>query len=140
MKLVFCAVGKAHEALLKAAIDDYTRRVQNYFAVEWLLLPPPKQTGLPEADQKKLEAATIKQAVKPGDYLVALDERGTLLSSEGLSQVIEQRASGGSKRIFFLIGGAFGLDKTILDIASYKWSLSPLTFPHQLVRVILAEQ
>lgn len=80
------------------------------------------------------------QWLKPGDYLVALDEHGKEFSSEGLSEFIQQRASASTKNLVFLIGGAFGLDEKILKTAKIHWSLSQLTFPHQLVRLILAEQ
>ena len=74
------------------------------------------------------------------DYLVALDERGKEMSSVTLANFIQARANESTKRLVFLIGGAFGIDKAVLDRADFKWSLSSLTFPHQLVRLILAEQ
>jgi 23S rRNA (pseudouridine1915-N3)-methyltransferase len=140
MKLVFWSVGKAHEAFVKEGIELYTKRVTNYFPVEWSIIPPSKATQLPEADQKKAEGNAINQLLKEGDYLVALDERGTAFTSEGLSQFLQQRATERIKRLIFLIGGAYGLDKAVLEKAQFKWSLSLLTFPHQLVRLILAEQ
>ena len=72
--------------------------------------------------------------------MVALDEHGKEFSSEGLSDFLQERASASTKNIVFIIGGAFGLDETVLRTAKLKWSLSQLTFPHQLVRLILAEQ
>jgi 23S rRNA (pseudouridine1915-N3)-methyltransferase len=140
MKLVFCSVGKTHEAFVKEGIEIYTKRISNYFPVEWAIIPPAKATQLPEAEQKRAEGATISQWLKEGDYLVALDERGAAFTSEALSRFIQQRATESVKRLVFLIGGAYGLDKTVLDKAQLKWSLSLLTFPHQLVRLILAEQ
>jgi 23S rRNA (pseudouridine1915-N3)-methyltransferase len=140
MKILFCSVGKAHEPFVKTGIENYTKRIINYFPAEWLLIAPPKNTALSEAEQKKQEAISIRQILKEGDYLAALDERGTALTSEALSQFIQQRASSSVKRLVFLVGGAFGSDQTILAQAAFTWSLSPLTFPHQLVRLILAEQ
>ena len=78
--------------------------------------------------------------LKKEDFLVALDEKGNEFSSVGLSQFIQQRANDRTKNLIFLIGGAYGLDKTVLQRANFRWSLSALTFPHQLVRLILAEQ
>jgi 23S rRNA (pseudouridine1915-N3)-methyltransferase len=78
--------------------------------------------------------------LKADDFLVALDEKGKQLTSEGLSLFIQQRATESTKNIVFVIGGAFGLDEMVLQKAKLKWSLSQLTFPHQLVRLILAEQ
>ena len=70
----------------------------------------------------------------------ALDERGKMISSENLAELIEKRTGEGCKRLIFLIGGAYGLDESILQKAHFRWSLSKLVFPHQLVRLILAEQ
>ena len=95
---------------------------------------------LSEIDLKKREAETILSLLKEDDYLIALDERGKELTSEGLAQFIQQRANESRKHLVFLIGGAFGLDEKVLKAAKYKWSLSQLTFPHHLVRLILAEQ
>lgn len=139
MKLLIASVGKGHEAYVKTGIEEYTKRIAHYFPVEWVLLPPAKGM-LPEAEQKEREAAGIFQLLKADDYLVALDERGTALTSEALSRFIQQRATGSVKRLLFLIGGAYGLDSSVLERAPFRWSLSPLTFPHQLVRLILAEQ
>ncbi|HKO79808.1 MAG TPA: 23S rRNA (pseudouridine(1915)-N(3))-methyltransferase RlmH, partial [Chitinophagaceae bacterium] len=82
----------------------------------------------------------ILQWLNKDDYLVVLDERGKQLSSEGLAEFIQARANESTKKLIFLIGGAFGVDEAILKRADYKWSLSHLVFPHQLVRLILAEQ
>jgi 23S rRNA (pseudouridine1915-N3)-methyltransferase len=139
MKILLWSVGKAHDAYVKAGIEEYTKRLGNYFAAEWTLIPPPK-AAVREEEQREREGTSIRQLLKEGDYLVALDERGTALTSEGLSHFVQQRATASVKRLVFLIGGAYGLDKTILGTAQFRWSLSPLTFPHQLVRLILAEQ
>ena len=72
--------------------------------------------------------------------MIALDERGKEMSSEKLAEFIQARANESIKTIVFVIGGAFGLDEVVLKKANYTWSLSRLTFPHQLVRLILAEQ
>ena len=74
------------------------------------------------------------------DFLVALDEKGKHFTSTELSVFIQNRANEGQKQLIFLIGGAYGIDDTILKRANHKWSLSQLTFPHQLVRLILCEQ
>ena len=91
-------------------------------------------------DLKKKEGEIILQWLKQDDYLIALDERGKELSSEGLAKFLQHRATESTKNLVFLIGGAFGMDEPVLKRANYRWSLSSLTFPHQLVRLILAEQ
>jgi 23S rRNA (pseudouridine1915-N3)-methyltransferase len=141
MKIALWAIGKTNETYVKEGIEDFTKRISRYFPVEWNIIPVPKNAGmLSEMDLKKKEAETILQWLRPEDFLVALDERGRQLSSEGLAQFIQTRSNESIKNIVFLIGGAFGLDEQILAKAKFTWSLSQLTFPHQLVRLILAEQ
>ena len=141
MKISFWSVGKVHEPYVKGGIEDFTKRISKYFPVQWNIIPVPKNAGmLSEADLKKREAETILSFLKEDDYLIALDERGKSLTSEGLANFIQQRANESTRNLVFLIGGAFGLDENVLKAARLKWSLSQLTFPHQLVRLLLAEQ
>jgi 23S rRNA (pseudouridine1915-N3)-methyltransferase len=141
MKIQLVSIGKNHEAYIKNGVEDFTKRVSKYFPVEWVIVAPPKNAAaLSEKDLKKKEGEIILQLIKKEDYLVALDERGKQLSSETLAQFIQARANESTKNIVFLIGGAFGIDEMALKRCDYKWSLSQLTFPHQLVRLILAEQ
>jgi 23S rRNA (pseudouridine1915-N3)-methyltransferase len=141
MKIQFWSVGKTHDSYVKEGVTEFTKRISKYFPVEWTIIPVPKNAGmLSEMDLKKREGETILQWLKPDDYLVALDEHGKQFSSEGLSEFLQERASASTKNLVFLIGGAFGLDAAVLKRAQLKWSLSQLTFPHQLVRLILAEQ
>ena len=141
MKIQCWSIGKSHEGYLKSGIEDFTKRIGNYFKIEWNIIPVPKNAGmLSEMDLKKKEGELILQLLSNDDYLVALDERGKMISSEGLANFLQSRANESTRKLVFLIGGAFGLDERILQRANYTWSLSPLVFPHQLVRLILAEQ
>lgn len=141
MKIHFWSVGKAHEAYVKAGVDEFTKRISNYYPVEWTILPMPKNAGiLSEADLKKKEGELILNSLQKDDYLIALDERGKQISSEGLAELIMKRGNESVKNLVFLIGGAYGIDEAVMKRANYKWSLSQLVFPHQLVRLILAEQ
>ena len=141
MKLQFWSIGKAHESYVKEGVEMFTKRITNYFPVQWQIIPMPKNAGMmSEMDLKIKEGETILDFLKKEDYLVVLEERGKQLSSEGLASFIQQRANESEKNIVFLIGGAFGLSEAVLKRADYKWSLSQLVFPHQLVRLILAEQ
>lgn len=141
MKLSFWSVGKNHETYVKAGVEEFTRRISKYYKVDWTIIPQPKNAGmLSEMDLKKKEGETILQWLEKDDYVVALDERGKQVNSEELAAFIQARANESTKRIIFLIGGAFGLDDAVLKRANYRWSLSQLVFPHQLVRLILAEQ
>ncbi|MGZ3952089.1 MAG: 23S rRNA (pseudouridine(1915)-N(3))-methyltransferase RlmH, partial [Flavisolibacter sp.] len=130
-----------HESYIKEGVAEFTKRISKYYPVEWTIIPVPKNASmLSEMDLKKREGEIIQQWLKADDYLVALDEHGKQFSSEGLSDILQERASASTKNVVFLIGGAFGLDGSVLKRAQLKWSLSHLTFPHQLVRLILAEQ
>jgi 23S rRNA (pseudouridine1915-N3)-methyltransferase len=93
-----------------------------------------------EIDLKKKEGLIILDKLGKDDYLIALEERGKELSSESLADFIQKRSNESVRNLVFLIGGAFGLDEAVLKRANFKWSLSQLVFPHQLVRLILAEQ
>jgi 23S rRNA (pseudouridine1915-N3)-methyltransferase len=95
---------------------------------------------LSEMDLKKKEGETLLEWLKKDDYLVLLDERGQSLTSESLATFLQTRANESAKNIVFLIGGAYGVDEAIFKRANFTWSLSKLVFPHQLVRLILAEQ
>lgn len=141
MKISFWSIGKANETHIKEGVDEFTKRISRYFTVEWNIIPVPKNAAtLSSTDLKKKEAETILQLLKQDDFLVALDEHGKQFTSEELSSFLQQRATESTRHIVFLIGGAFGIDNIVLQRASVKWSLSKLTFPHQLVRLILAEQ
>jgi 23S rRNA (pseudouridine1915-N3)-methyltransferase len=141
MKIQFWSIGKNNEPYVKQGIEDFTQRISKYFPVEWNIIPVPKNAGMmSEMDLKKKEGETILAWLKKDDYMVALDERGKEMSSEKLAEFIQARANESIKTIVFIIGGAFGLDEAVLKKANYTWSLSWLTFPHQLVRLILAEQ
>ena len=141
MKIQFWSIGKNNEPYVKTGVEDFTKRISNYFKVEWNIIPVPKNAGMmSERDLKKKEGELVLQWLNKDDYLVVLDERGKQLSSEGLAEFIQARANESTKKLIFLIGGAFGIDEAIFKRANYKWSLSYLVFPHQLVRLIIAEQ
>ncbi len=141
MKFQFWSVGKNHEPYVKEGIELFTKRISNYYPVEWNILPTPKNAAmLSEMDLKKKEGEMITGFLQKEDWLVLLDENGKMLSSEGLATFIQQRANESTKTIVFLIGGAYGVSDAVKQRANYTWSLSKLVFPHQLVRLILAEQ
>jgi 23S rRNA (pseudouridine1915-N3)-methyltransferase len=141
MKIQLWSIGKDHEPYVKPGIDDFTRRISRYYPVEWTIIPTPKNAAtLSQQDLKKKEAETLLESLAKDDFLVALDQRGKQMESEGLAQFIQVRANDSTKKLVFLIGGVYGLDDSLLKRADYRWSLSQLTLPHQLVRLVLAEQ
>jgi 23S rRNA (pseudouridine1915-N3)-methyltransferase len=141
MRFQFLSVGKVNESYVDEGIKMFTKRITNYYQTDWNIIAPPKNAAtLSDIELKNKEGELILQQIKADDYLVLLDERGKQFTSEALANFIQQRANESKKNIIFLIGGAFGVSESVFKRADFKWSLSPLVFPHQLVRLILAEQ
>jgi len=138
LKLSILSVGKAHESYIKEGVELFTKRIGHYYPIVWQLITPSKLTE--PIQIKKAEAANILKSIMATDVLVLLDETGKMLSSPGLSKLIQQKANQSAQRIVFLIGGAYGVDEEIKKRANFSWSLSELVFPHMLVRLLLAEQ
>ena len=135
------SIGKSNESFVKEGVDTFTKRISHYYPVEWKIFAGAKNSSsLSEEEIKKAEAQSILNVLQKDDQLVALDERGKQMSSPELATFIQQKANESTRNIIFLIGGAYGLHDSVLNRASFKWSLSKLVFPHQLVRLILAEQ
>lgn len=141
MKIQFWSIGKPHESFVKEGIELFTKRITNYYTAEWKIIPMPKNAGIMEPNILKIkEGVAILEHLQKDDYLILLDERGKTFTSETLAYFIEQRAGESLKNVIFLIGGAYGVSDDVMQRANFKWSLSNLVFPHQLVRLILAEQ
>ncbi len=128
--MLFISVGKKNEKSIAQGIEDYTKRISRYFKTEWKIIL---------SSSTEDEAEKILKSFQPGDFVIALDEKGKELSTKELSQFLEKRMIAGDKRLVFIIGGSYGLDEKILEKVHFKWSLSRLTFPHQLVRLIMSE-
>ncbi len=132
MKILFLSVGKKHEANVAGAISDFTERIGHYAPAEWKLIPSGENV---ESEGKKILGALSER-----DFVVLLDEQGEEVDSQGLAHFIEKRLNAGTHRLVFIIGGAYGASGEVKERANAVISLSQLTFPHQLVRLILAEQ
>lgn len=130
------AIGKKHEAWVEPGVKRYLERLHGAFSVEWVLLPHSQFDG---DRARQDESGAILTRLSPTDYVVLLDERGKNLSSPELSDVIS-RAQTDAKQLVFIIGGAYGVHDSVHMRAQVIWSLSNLVFPHQLVRLLLAEQ
>lgn len=136
MAIRIIAVGKKHEPWVEDGIERYQKRLKKPFDVEWVLLPHSAREGL-QARQE--ESGSIKARLKDNDFVLLLDERGELLDSPALSKLLVG-ALESHGRVSAVIGGAYGVDDSLRERADRVVSLSPLVFPHQLVRLILAEQ
>lgn len=142
MRLLFITVGKNHDPLLEDAISDFTGRIGRTMQVEWKFIPHSRHTGTEgEHERAKIEEGeAILAATSDRDILVSLDEKGKAMSTKDLAQLCEKHLNQGTHRLVFIIGGAYGLSSEVLKSSQEVMSLSKLTFPHQLVRLILAEQ
>ena len=141
MNFQFINIGKPHDDALKKAIDDFSKRIGNYYKIDWLIISPLKNAASLSPNRlKENEAQALLSKIDKDDFLVLLDETGKELSSVELANFIAQKANAATRSLVFLIGGAFGVSDVIKQRADFTWSLSKLVFPHMIVRLILAEQ
>ena len=136
MSIRIVAVGKKHESWVTDGISRYEKRLRKPFDISWQLLPHSSREGNTARTE---ESDRLLAKLSSGEFVVLLDERGKLLDSPALA-ASAQRAIDAGRRITCLIGGAYGVDDRVRDRADLVWSLSPLVFPHQLVRLIVTEQ
>lgn len=139
MTIIFLAVGKRHAADLADATNGYTARLQRFARTEWHLVASPRASMSADA-QKVAETKGLLAYLQPQDAVVLLDEQGESFTTPGLAYQLEAAQLKGVKRLVFVIGGAYGVTDELRRRANVVWSLSALVFPHQLVRLILAEQ
>lgn len=136
MPVTILAVGRKHEDWVTDGIERYQKRLKTPFLVKWVLLPHSSY----EADRaRQEESERLISRLDARAYVVLLDEKGKTLDSPELSQVLVDHLDK-SEEIVLVIGGAYGVDESVHSRANLVWSLSPLVFPHQLVRLILIEQ
>jgi 23S rRNA (pseudouridine1915-N3)-methyltransferase len=141
MRITIYCYGKENKSYIKEGTELFTKRIKHYYPIEWQILPLPKNaSSLSTIDYKKKEAESLITKLEKDDYIICLDENGKMLSSPEVGKQIIRAANLSSKRLVFIIGGAYGIDASLLKKGNIIWSLSALVFPHQLVRLILAEQ
>lgn len=144
MNISVISVGKIKEKYLRDGIDEYKKRLSRYCNIELIEVmdeKAPENLSKKEEEQIKIkEGQAILKHIKEGTYVIALAINGKLLSSEELSDMLSNLGLTGKSSIAFVIGGSLGLSKEVLDRADYKLSFSKMTFPHQLMRMILLEQ
>ncbi len=131
MKILIISPGKAHAPELRDAIAEYEMRLRSALPLEW---------AFPAAGAKEGEGEAILKLIRPDDLVVLLDEQGKEIGSPGLAEFLERSLNEGTKRLVFVIGGAFGVSESVKERANRTLRLSALVFPHMLVRLILAEQ
>ena len=144
MNIKIITVGKLKEKYLKEAVIEYMKRLTAYAKVEIIELVDEKETE--NSSLKDIELIKIKEGkrildkIKERDYLILLDVEGKQISSEDLANKIENLSLQGKSNLTFIIGGSNGVSEEIKNKSDFKLSFSKMTFPHQLMRVILLEQ
>lgn len=144
MKITLITVGKIKEKYLKDAISEYSKRLGKYCRLSIIEVADektPDQAGAAmEETIRSKEAERILKHIRDDMYVITLEICGNMLTSEALSEKIGKLGLQGKSHIAFIIGGSIGLGKDVLDRSDYALSFSKMTFPHQLMRVILLEQ
>lgn len=136
MPIRIIAIGKKNEPWIIDGIERYQKRLKQPYSVEWVFL---SHSSLDDTAARKEESQRLISRLDDGDYVILLDERGKIIDSPNLSSRIRALLDI-SQQIVIIIGGAYGVDETLIDRANFVWSLSHLVFPHQLVRLMLIEQ
>jgi 23S rRNA (pseudouridine1915-N3)-methyltransferase len=141
MKITLLQTGKTADRNMVGLVDLYTNRIKKYTVFEIITLPDMKNTkNMPVREQKNKEALKILQSVTIDDYVILLDEKGTEFRTVEFSAALEKMLLLPKKRIIFVIGGPWGFSEAVYSRADFKMSLSKMTFPHQLVRLLFLEQ
>lgn len=132
-------VGAMKELWLRAAIEEYTKRLKKYASVKVEMLASKRKSFSSIKEQNRYEAALILPVFSETDFVILLDDKGQQFTSEAFAKQLEKYAVNGTK-IVFVIGGAYGFDEAVYARANAKMSLSAMTFSHQMVRLIFVEQ
>ena len=144
MKITILCVGKVKEKFYRDAIDEFSKRLSRYCKLEIIEVSDEKTEEQASENEirliKEKEGERLLKNIKEDAYVITLCIDGKQLDSEELSEKIEKLGIQGNSHIYFIIGGSLGLSDTVINRANYKLSFSKMTFPHQLMRVILLEQ
>lgn len=141
MKITLLLVGKTTERYFIEAIAEYEKRLKHYIPFNIEVIDELRQVKNLSTEQiKEREGELITKRLAPGDWVVLLDENGTTFTSTRFADYIEKRTHTVAKRMVVVVGGAYGFSQAVYALAHEKISLSPMTFSHQMVRLIFVEQ
>lgn len=141
MKISLLVVGKTVHSYLNHGIDEYSKRINRYCPFTIQYIPDAKTSrSLPQEKQKQMEGENIAAALDKSDYVVLLDEHGKEFTSMDFSAYIERKKQTVARRLVFIIGGPYGFSEAVHARANEKISLSKMTFPHDLIRLVFTEQ
>jgi 23S rRNA (pseudouridine1915-N3)-methyltransferase len=138
MKFEIIFVGKTSDKNLESGIEIYLKKIGHYVSAKAIVVNALRETN--PVKLKMQEGKEILKHISSGDFVVLLDEGGEQLSSIGLAKFIQKQMNRSVSKIFFVTGGAFGVDETVKERANFVWSFSKLTFTHQMIRLLLTEQ
>lgn len=141
LKIRLTWIGKTADKYLEEGVGIYHNRLKHYCRFETQTLPDIKNAkNLSKEELKEKEGKLLLESISPQDILVLLDENGKTYTSPQLADFVQKLLNRGAQQIIFVIGGAYGFSEEVYNRADAKLSLSPLTFSHQMVRLIFAEQ
>jgi 23S rRNA (pseudouridine1915-N3)-methyltransferase len=141
MKMVLLVVGKTDQDFVETGLNEFCRRLKHYISFEIEVVPDSKNTkNLSFEQQKEKEGESILKSLQAGDYVILLDERGKEFTSLQFAEYLEKKTSVVTKRMVFIIGGAYGFSRKVQNAAHEKIALSKMTFSHQFIRLIFVEQ
>ncbi len=141
MKVKLLVTGPTNMKFVEQGFNEFASRLKHYTDFEFIVIPAHKNSGKLEPGELKIkEAESIAAKLLPSDFVVLLDEKGAEYTSVEFSAFLQKRMNSGVKNLVFVVGGAFGFSEKMYERANSKLSLSKMTFSHQLIRLIFAEQ
>lgn len=141
MNIELVVVGKTDMKEVETLVTMYTKRLNHYVRFAITTIADVRNTKkLSESEQKRIEGEAIMKLLNESDHVTLLDERGSELRSLEFAEFLQRRMSAGTKRLVFIIGGPYGFSEAVYQRANSKLSLSRMTFSHQIVRALFAEQ
>jgi 23S rRNA (pseudouridine1915-N3)-methyltransferase len=141
MRLILVSVGKVSEPFIREACAVYAERIRRYADLNLIVVPEEK---IPSQGKREYivrqEGRRIREKLSRDVFIVLADERGKFLSSEAFARTLEKWSNSGLKEVAFILGGPYGLDEALREKANFCLSLSSMTLPHGLARILLLEQ
>ena len=141
MQIVLMLNGKTYQSFISEGFERFETRIKRYVKFSTMVIPALKNTkNMPIDTQKNMETEAMFAQLQPSDTVILLDEKGQQFSSVKFANYLQKQMNAGIKRLVFVVGGPYGFSKTMYQRANNKIALSEMTFSHQLIRLIFAEQ
>ncbi|GAB1403011.1 23S rRNA (pseudouridine(1915)-N(3))-methyltransferase RlmH [Lentimicrobium sp.] len=141
MKITLLVVGKTAESWTKHGFESFEKRLKHYVRFDYIEVVVPKNNRSADVNQQReTEGKLLMKYIQAGDLVCLLDENGEKYTSVQFSQWLQKQMNSGVKHLVFVVGGAYGFSGEMYQLSGHKIALSPMTFSHQLVRPVFAEQ